>query len=203
MPRSICADQPLAIYHEHPDWFRPLFAELERRSVPYIRLDAASHTYDPGEPDVPYGLVFNRASPSAYLRSHGQSTFYTLQWLRHLERLGVPVVNGSAAYSVDTSKALQLDILTEPGQRHDYGITYDRAANTVDWFVDGAQVNHEEEVPDKLDGFIVAMGLMTRPNTINLEILPNVKGVPGPDNVRRRNLETYFHSNGVEIAAMP
>ncbi len=26
--------------------------------------------------------------------------------------------------------------------------------------------------------------------------------VPGPDNVRRRNLETYFHSNGVEIAAM-
>lgn len=26
--------------------------------------------------------------------------------------------------------------------------------------------------------------------------------VPGPDNIRRRNLETYFQSNGVEIAAM-
>jgi LysR family transcriptional regulator, nitrogen assimilation regulatory protein len=26
--------------------------------------------------------------------------------------------------------------------------------------------------------------------------------VPGPDNVRRRNLETYFHTNGVEIAAL-
>jgi LysR family transcriptional regulator, nitrogen assimilation regulatory protein len=26
--------------------------------------------------------------------------------------------------------------------------------------------------------------------------------VPGPDNVRRRNLETYFQTNGVEIAAM-
>src|SRR5476651_425278 len=26
--------------------------------------------------------------------------------------------------------------------------------------------------------------------------------VPGPDNIRRRNLETYFHSHGVEVAAM-
>jgi DNA-binding transcriptional LysR family regulator len=26
--------------------------------------------------------------------------------------------------------------------------------------------------------------------------------VPGPDNIRRRNLETYFQSNGVEVAAM-
>jgi DNA-binding transcriptional LysR family regulator len=26
--------------------------------------------------------------------------------------------------------------------------------------------------------------------------------VPGPDNVRRRNLETYFQTNGVEIAAL-
>ena len=29
----------IAIYHEHPDWFRPLFAELERRGLPYVRLD--------------------------------------------------------------------------------------------------------------------------------------------------------------------
>jgi LysR family transcriptional regulator, nitrogen assimilation regulatory protein len=26
--------------------------------------------------------------------------------------------------------------------------------------------------------------------------------VPGPDNIRRRNLETYFQTHGVEIAAM-
>jgi LysR family tcuABC transcriptional regulator len=26
--------------------------------------------------------------------------------------------------------------------------------------------------------------------------------VPGPDNIRRRNLETYFHTHGVEIAAL-
>ena len=106
---------PIAIFHEHPDWFRPLFAELDRRGVPYVRLDAASHSYDPGERTAPYSLVFNRASPSAYLRGHGQSTFYTLQWLRHLERIGVPVVNGASAYQMDTSKALQLEIFEELG----------------------------------------------------------------------------------------
>ena len=106
---------PIAIFHEHPDWFRPLFAELDRRGVPYVRLDAASHSYDPAERTSPYSLVFNRASPSAYLRGHGQSTFYTQQWLRHLDRIGVPTVNGLAAYQMDTSKALQLEVFEELG----------------------------------------------------------------------------------------
>jgi len=107
--------KPIAIYHEHPDWFRPLFTELDRRRVPYVRLDAAAHRYNPSETEVPYSLVFNRASPSAYLRGHGQSTFYTLQWLRHLARIGVPVVNGASAYAMDTSKAIQLDALAALG----------------------------------------------------------------------------------------
>ena len=83
----------IAIYHEHPDWFRPLFAELDRRGIPYERLDAANHLYDPSERAVPWKLVFNRASPSAYLRDARQTTFHTLHWIRHLERLGVPVVH--------------------------------------------------------------------------------------------------------------
>jgi hypothetical protein len=109
--------RPIAIYHEHPDWFKPLFAELERRGLPYDRLDAASHAFDPAEDasDVPYSLVFNRASPSAYLRGHAQSTFYTLHWLRHLERLGIPTVNGSAIYALELSKASQLDLLQSLG----------------------------------------------------------------------------------------
>ena len=108
-------DGPIGIYYEHPDWFRPLFAELDRRGVPYERIDAAAHSYDPSEVESPYSLVFNRASPSAYLRGHGQVTFHTQSWLRHLERIGVPVVNGSACYEMETSKALQLDILEELG----------------------------------------------------------------------------------------
>ena len=107
--------QPIAVYHEHPDWFKPLFAELERRELPYVRLDAAAHTFDPSEDDVPYSLVVNRASPSAYLRGHRQSTFHTLHWLRHLERIGIPVVNGSTVYSYELSKASQLDLLEELG----------------------------------------------------------------------------------------
>jgi glutathione synthase/RimK-type ligase-like ATP-grasp enzyme len=106
---------PIAIYYEHPDWFKPLFAELDRRRIPYVRLDASAHSYDPSERHSPYSMVFNRASPSAYLRGHGQVTFHTLSWLRHLERIGVPVVNGSAPYQMETSKAFQLDILDELG----------------------------------------------------------------------------------------
>ncbi len=90
-------DGPIAIYYEHPDWFKPLFAELDRREIPYARLDASSHSYDPSESQSPYSLVFNRASPSAYLRGHEQVTFHTLSWLRHLERIRVPLVNGSAS----------------------------------------------------------------------------------------------------------
>ena len=107
--------KPIAIYHEHPDWFRPLFAELERRHLPCVRLDASAHVYDPAETDVPWSVVVNRASPSAYLRGHAQSTFHTLNWLRHLERVGVPVVNGSRPYETEISKALQLDVLAGLG----------------------------------------------------------------------------------------
>lgn len=115
---SATPDGPIAIYYEHPDWFKPLFAELERREIPYVRLDASAHSYDPSETQSPYSLVVNRASPSAYMRGHTQVTFHTLSWLRHLERIGVPVVNGSACYQVETSKALQLDILDELGLQY-------------------------------------------------------------------------------------
>jgi hypothetical protein len=106
---------PIAVFHEHPDWFRPLFLELERRGVAYERLDAASHRYDPSEQSLPWSLVVNRASPSAYLRGHAQSIFYTLHFLRHVERLGVPVVNGSDIYGLELSKANQLDLLQSLG----------------------------------------------------------------------------------------
>jgi hypothetical protein len=43
-------------------------------------------------------LLFNRMSPSAYLRGHGQGIFYTLAYLEHLERLGTRVINGRKAF---------------------------------------------------------------------------------------------------------
>ncbi|MEO7823394.1 MAG: hypothetical protein ABIS15_07295 [Gemmatimonadaceae bacterium] len=107
--------RPIAIFFEHPDWFKPLFAELDRRGISYVKLDANAQSYGPREIAVPYSLVFNRASPSAYLRSEAESTFFTLDWLRHLERRGIEVVNGSKVYSMEISKAFQLDILDELG----------------------------------------------------------------------------------------
>ena len=111
------SDKPIAIYHEHPDWFRPLFAELERRGLPYVRLDARQHVYDPAsmQEAAQYSLVFNRMSPSAYLRGAGNSLFYTLGWLAHLERQGVRVLNGSQAYTYETNKALQLQLMQTLG----------------------------------------------------------------------------------------
>jgi hypothetical protein len=107
--------KPFAIYHEHPDWFRPLFAELDRRGIPYVRLDPRAHFFDPGANDHDYALLFNRMSPSAYLRGGERGMFFTLALLAHLERLGVPVVNGRTAFTYETSKALQLTLLESLG----------------------------------------------------------------------------------------
>lgn len=111
----------IAIYHEHPDWFRPLFAELERRQVPFLKLDAGIHAYDPTETNPGYSLVFNRSSPSAYLRGHLGTVFSTWSWLSHLERIGIPAVNGIRMYSHEISKARQLNAFEE------LGVPYPRA----------------------------------------------------------------------------
>lgn len=106
---------PFAVYYEHPDWFRPLFAELEKRGVAYEKLPVASHFYDPSETSPPFRVLFNRMSPSAYLRGVGDATFYTLAYLAHLERLGVRVINGSDAFANEISKARQLTLMERLG----------------------------------------------------------------------------------------
>lgn len=106
------AHEPLlAIYYEHPDWYRPLFAELDRRNTPYVKLHADQHLYDPGEAESPFTLVLNRMSPSAYLRGLGHAIFATSQYLAHLRRLGVRVINGYDAWQSEISKAYQLTLL--------------------------------------------------------------------------------------------
>ena len=114
--------KPLALYYEQEHWFKPLVAELDRRGVPHIRLDPRSHRYDPSAASEPYSLVFNRMSPSAYLRGGIQGMFHTLGWLAHLDRLSVPTVNGLTAFTYETSKARQLTLLQS------LGLPYPRAA---------------------------------------------------------------------------
>ena len=108
--------KPIGVYHEHPDWFRPLFAELDRRGTPYQRIDAGAHRFDPSsDDDRRFALVFNRMSPSAYLRGRAHGILYTQHYLGHLERLGVRVINGVEAFRNETSKALQLSLLRSLG----------------------------------------------------------------------------------------
>jgi hypothetical protein len=104
--------QPIGIFYEHPEWFLPLFAALDRRGLPYERILADEHRFDPSARAAPYSLVVNRVSASSYLRGHAQAIFHAREYLEHLEAIGVPVVNGSRAYRLDTSKARQLTLMT-------------------------------------------------------------------------------------------
>jgi D-ala D-ala ligase C-terminus len=106
---------PIAILYEHPLWFEPLFAELDRRGVPYARLHANELVFDPGVQHLPYGLVLNRMSPSAWTRGHANAIFHTLHFLAYLEEMGHEVVNGHAAFQVEISKALQCALLERLG----------------------------------------------------------------------------------------
>src|SRR5574341_537622 len=108
----------IAIFYEHPEWFKPLFAELDRRGVAYEQLLAHEHAFDPAERISPYALVFNRMSPSAYLRGHSNAIFYALQYLAHLQAIGANVVNGYDAFRLETSKARQLDLFEKLGLRY-------------------------------------------------------------------------------------
>lgn len=105
----------IGILYEHPEWFAPLFAELDRRSLSYQRIPAHMLRYDPAARAVEYDLLFNRMSPSAYLRDHGRAIFAAQQFLLHHEALGTATVNGSNAYALELSKARQLDLLARLG----------------------------------------------------------------------------------------
>jgi hypothetical protein len=126
--------QPIGILYEHPEWFKPLFATLDRRGLPYEPIHAESHRYDPSATSTPYSLVVNRVSASSYLRGHTQAILYTRQYLDHLESLGVPVVNGARAFDLDLSKARQLTVMTKLGLPHPRS----RVANSVEQVVAGA-----------------------------------------------------------------
>jgi hypothetical protein len=109
-------DKPLAIYYEQQHWFKPLFAELDRRGTNYVRLNAVEHSYSAEDrPEDQYSLVVNRMSPSAWNREHGDAIFYTIGYLEHLERRGVRVINGLKAFRTELSKAAQLSLLDDIG----------------------------------------------------------------------------------------
>ncbi len=124
--------KPIALYYEQPHWFAPLFAELERRGLAYVKLHAAAHTFSiEDHPEEHYSLVVNRMSPSAWNRGHGDAIFYTLGYLDHLARRGVRVINGREAYQVELSKAAQLSLLDSLGLSYPKSRVIHRAAQAL------------------------------------------------------------------------
>jgi hypothetical protein len=108
--------KPIAIYYEQQHWFKPLFAELDKRGTGYVKLNAIEHAYGIEEhPERQFSLIVNRMSPSAWNREHGDAIFYTLGFLDHLGRRGVRVINGLKAFRTELSKAAQLSLLDELG----------------------------------------------------------------------------------------
>ncbi|HEY2865499.1 MAG TPA: hypothetical protein VGJ02_00280 [Pyrinomonadaceae bacterium] len=129
-------NKKLAIYYEHPDWFRPLFAELDRRGVEYEKLDAARHFFDPAmDHGEEYSVFFNRMSASAYLRGHGNAVLYTRGFLADLERQGLRVVNGHEAFEIEISKVLQISLFARLGLK----FPKTRVVNSLDAIVEAAK----------------------------------------------------------------
>jgi glutathione synthase/RimK-type ligase-like ATP-grasp enzyme len=110
--------RPIGILYEHPLWFEPLFAELDRRGVAYERILAHELVFAPEERPSPYSIVVNRMSPSAWTRGHAGAIFHTLHYLAYLDEVEADVVNGHAAYQVEISKARQYALFARLGIRH-------------------------------------------------------------------------------------
>ena len=105
----------LAVLYEHPQWFQPLFAALDRRGMPYAPVQLSGHSFDPARREVPAPLILSRVAQSSFLREPEHPIFYAEALLDHWERLGARVINGAEVLAIDSSKARQLSLITSLG----------------------------------------------------------------------------------------
>jgi glutathione synthase/RimK-type ligase-like ATP-grasp enzyme len=122
---SVTAD--LAILYEHPQWFQPLFAALERRGMPYISIELGGHGFDPASREVPAPLILSRVAQSSFLREPEHPIFYAKALLDHWARCGAHVLNGAEVLAIDSSKARQLSLISTLG----YAIPETRVVHRV------------------------------------------------------------------------
>jgi len=104
----------LAILYEHPAWFVPLFAALDRRGVGYAAL-TPDGAWNPADPHPPAPLVFNRIAMSSFLRAVEHPIFHAAALLDHWRRGGARIVNGPDVLAIDSSKARQLSLIAGLG----------------------------------------------------------------------------------------
>jgi glutathione synthase/RimK-type ligase-like ATP-grasp enzyme len=105
----------LAVLYEHPLWFQPLFAALERRGLPYVPVQLSGHAFDPAGTRAPAPLILSRLAQSSFLREPEHPIFYAAALLDHWSRSGAHVLNGVEALAIDSSKARQLSLVVSLG----------------------------------------------------------------------------------------
>jgi hypothetical protein len=105
----------LAVFYEHPSWFLPLFAALDRARVDWIPISILDHTFDPAETTPPARVVLNRLAMSSFLRQGEHALFYSQAVLAHWQGLGARVINGADVLAYDVNKARQLDLFRRAG----------------------------------------------------------------------------------------
>jgi hypothetical protein len=105
----------LAILYEHPSWFEPLFAALDRRGIAYDKLLLTDHSFDPGHGTPPAPVILSRVAMSGFLREPDHGIFYAEALLDHWQRQGARVLNGAQVIAFDSSKARQLSLIASLG----------------------------------------------------------------------------------------
>lgn len=116
----------LAVFYEHPAWFEPLFAALDRRGVDWVGIQAGDHVFDAGPGRPPATVILNRVGMSAFLREPEHPIFYARTLFDHWEGQGARVING-AALDLDTSKTRQISLIRRLG----FGAPETRAAHRL------------------------------------------------------------------------
>ena len=106
---------PLAVLYEHPQWFEPLFAALERRGIAFERMALGGFHFDPAIANPPAPVVLNRVAMSSFLREPEHPIFFAGALLDHWRRAGARVLNGAEVLALDSSKARQLSLIAALG----------------------------------------------------------------------------------------
>src|SRR5688500_6762761 len=109
--------RPIAVLYENEAWMAPLFGALDDLGAPYERVFVNELSFDPAGRAPEWSLAVNKVSPSSYLRGDARSIALARELLPLLEERGIPVVNGSRAFALETSKARQLLLLRQLGLR--------------------------------------------------------------------------------------
>jgi hypothetical protein len=128
----------LLVLYEHPEWQKPLFEALSRRDVSFDALDLKAAAFD-ASAGAEAHVVFNQASPSAYVRGNRRAVPLALAFLRMLEVRGSVVVNGARAFALELSKTAQCSLIGGLGLRTPRSIAF----NDVDALAARVAAGHD------------------------------------------------------------